>query len=318
MSASGQLGGAPVQSLPDTGVRPQLWAYPNAGLGVVGPAIDSKQLTQFWSDRMQLNPRLYVRLRSLGVLRALRFPLRWLLPLINANRLLFAARGDAPVSLWIGDSHSLFFNQKVTPAVLSRAENMNFIWALGPRLMWSISQRGFPVSLNLAARALHVLGAKSGSVVPIIVAGEIDVRCHLASPSSSGNGDMSFIAGYVENGRKLADSMGAQSVIFVVPVPPGRDLDAHTKFPIVGSLVSRLEAFAALRAALALAVQEGVGRPKAHLLDATDILIDSGGQLDSSLTTDGCHVNREGALLVHEHLKQLLLRLSSEDVHEPG
>lgn len=266
---------------------------------------------------MQLSARLYVRLGSLGILRVLRFSRRWLVTLFNANRLVYAARGDAPVSLWIGDSHSLFFNQKVTSAVLSRAENMNFVWALGPRLMWSIGQRGFPVSLSLAARALHAFGTKSGSVVPIIIAGEIDVRCHLASASSSGNGDMSFIAGYVENGRKLADSMGSHSVIFVVPVPPGRDSGVHAKFPIVGSLDSRLEAFAALRTALALAVQEGVGSPKAHLLDATDILIDSGGQLDSSLTTDGCHVNREGALLVHQRLKHLLLAMSSDNVHEP-
>lgn len=275
-----------------------------------------KTVEEDWSDCMELDPRILVGLRSLGVIRTVHFAKRWVVTFFNANRLVYAARGDALVRLWIGDSHSLFFNQKVTVAVLSRAENMHFVWALGPRLMWSISKRGFPVSLRLAARIFNAFGTKTGNLVPIIVVGEIDVRCHLASPSSSVNGDMSFVPCYVESGRILAASMGSRVVVFVVPVPPGRDLDVHTQFPIVGSLDSRLEAFAALRAALALTIQEGVGSPRAYLLDATDILIDSGGQLDSSLTTDGCHVNREGALLVHERLRQLVLRMSSGNVRE--
>ena len=264
---------------------------------------------------MQFKSKMFVGFRFFGMLPAVLFFRRWLATLFNALKLAYAVRGDAPVSLWIGDSHSLFFNQKETAAVLSRAGNAHFVWALGPRLMWSIGTRGFPVSLRLAARMLHTVGIESGRVVPIIIVGEIDVRCHLASPSSGAHGDMSFVASYVDNGRKLAASMGSQSVIFVVPVPPGADWAVYSQFPIVGSLNLRLEAFAMLRTALAHAVQEGVGTPRAYLLDATDILIDSGGQLDSSLTKDGCHVNREGALLVHERLNLLVLRMRSDSVH---
>lgn len=234
---------------------------------------------------------------------------------INALKLAYSARREPPVCFWIGDSHSLFFNQKETPAVLSRAANMHFVWHLGPRLMWSIGTRGFPASLRLAARLVHLVATKPGRVVPIIIAGEIDVRCHLASTSSGANRDVSFVASYVDNGRRLASSMGSESVIFVVPVPPGADWAAHSKFPIVGSLSARLEAFSALRAALAQAVQEVVDIPRAYVLDATDILVDSGGQLDSSLTADGCHVNQEGALLVHGRLTQLVQSMASGNVH---
>ena len=219
------------------------------------------------------------------------------------------------MTLWIGDSHCLFFNQQQTVAVLSRAENMSFVWALGPRLMWSISRQGFPLSLRLTARVLNPTGTRSGRFLPIVCLGEIDVRCHLASPSITPNLNMSFVSDYVDKGQRLATSIGAGSVIFVVPVPPGADWAAHSEFPIVGLLNSRLEAFASLRTALVSAVQEGIDHPRAYLLDSTDILADSGGQLHDRLTADGCHVNQEGALLVHERLLQLVERMKSDKSH---
>lgn len=242
---------------------------------------------------------------------------RYVESVASSIRLVHAVRRDDPVSIWVGDSHSLHFNQKSTGGVVSGASDAHFVWHLGPRLMWSLGTRGFAVGTRVAAWLLNCFRRSSGRVVPIVVAGEIDVRCHLVSRSSVSNVDLSFVASYVNSGRRLASSMGAECAIFVVPVPPGADWSAHSRLPIVGSSSARIEAFAALRIALAQAVEQCVGEPRAYLLDATDVLVDSGGQLDRTLTSDGCHVNREGALLVHGRLAELIRRMERV-LPEPG
>lgn len=227
--------------------------------------------------------------------------------LSTSLRLARAIRRGPVVSVWIGDSHSLFFNGKPDSPFLTRGDNGHFVWHLGPRLMWSLGSRGYPARLRAAARAVRRIGGSSASVVPILTAGEIDVRCHLGARPSDSDADFSFVGAYVSQGRGLARTLGAESVVFVVPVPPGADWTVHTRFPIRGSLSERLAAFAALRAALADAVARAPGLPRAYLLDATDLLADQGGQLDPRLTSDGCHVDADGAALVHQRLAELMV-----------
>jgi lysophospholipase L1-like esterase len=224
--------------------------------------------------------------------------------LVAVVALLRAVRGPVGAELWVGDSHAVCFNQRLTAATLTRAPEGQVVWHLGPRLMHSLARQGFPSSLRRLARVVHRVG-RPGAVVPVFVAGEIDVRCHLVPRATSEGFSLGFAADYVRQGCELAQLMGSSRAVFVVPPPPSVACPVLPDFPIRGSIEERVAMFGALRAALAEAVDGYAGPVEALLLDATDALADEDAGLRQDLTDDGCHTNALGVRLVRDRLREL-------------
>jgi hypothetical protein len=218
------------------------------------------------------------------------------------GRLLLTAR-RRPVQLWIGDSHAVWLNRPWPAPTLSQAAEDRFVWHLGPRLMYSLARRGYPVAVQRVARLLRVTGAGRW-VTPVFVAGEIDVRCHLADHVGAAD-PFGFVAHYVAAGRAVARAAGAARALFVVPVPPSDEVPDYFGFPVRGTLAERLSAFTALRAELLrIAAEPSPDVPVAVVDATTDISAPEGG-VRVELTVDGCHLKPEGARFVHARLAEL-------------
>jgi lysophospholipase L1-like esterase len=151
------------------------------------------------------------------------------------------------------------------------------------------------------ARVAGLGGA--GNFVPVFVAGEIDVRCHLPGREP----DFGFVRAYVDRAMAVANTLHAPRVVFVVPPPPSATCPNIEEFPIKGSIGDRVLAFDALRVALAAAVAD---HPRAELLDATDALRSDDGSMRQELTDDGCHTNSLGVAIVRARVEGLQLDAS--------
>lgn len=206
-------------------------------------------------------------------------------------------RRKRATELWIGDSHALSFNDKVSMTAFSRGPEGQIVRRLGPRLMWSIAQKGFPPRVH---RLVAVVGrwGVPGSIVPVFVAGEIDVRCHLADHEA----DFGFVEDYVARCQELAATMRARRTVYAVPPPPSEACPSIEQFPVRGTIAERVKGFNSLREALADAVAR---TPGAELLDATDGLTRDDGSIRPELTDDGCHTNLEGMHIVRARAHEL-------------
>ena len=226
---------------------------------------------------------------------------RWL-DLGTLLRMLLEVRRGPHVELWLGDSHALHLNGLAAGSTLRRAGSGRYVWHLGPRLMYSLSTGGFPPSVVRSAPVLRAASG-GGTLTVVFVAGEIDVRCHLAGRG----GDLSFVSGYVDQALALARQLGAADAVFVAPPPPSSTCPVVPEYPVVGTLEERLAVFHRLRAALA----EGVARsssatPAARFIDVTDVLLEAAGGLAARLTDDGIHTNALGVEAVQARLDEVL------------
>lgn len=221
-------------------------------------------------------------------------------------RLARDSRRGRTAELWFGDSHAMYFNGPVTTASLWRADRDQTVCHLGPRLMFSVARNGFPPRATRTARLVRRV-ADGDQVLPVVVTGEIDVRCHLSAHTGpDGSHDLGFVATYVERGCELAALMGASRVVLVVPPPPSIDAPVLPGYPVVGSIDERISTFLALRSALGAAVSSHDGPVRAELFDATTVLSDTRGGLRAELTDDGIHTNAAGVTVVRDHFARFV------------
>lgn len=226
---------------------------------------------------------------------------------IPAIALVRICKDTRSTELWVGDSHAVFLNNCwPVSSRLSRIDDQRFVWHLGPRLMYSIANNGFPLDVLLVARLIHWFGG-SRNVALIFVFGEIDVRVHLADTQAQSRRSLKFLSEYAEQCRLLGQKLGATHVVVTVPVPPGDSFDDAPEFPRSGTLAERINAFRELRQALEAALSATGAEPKTVLLDCTEKLANPDGSLRADLTDDGCHVNKSGALLVRGGVQAILL-----------
>lgn len=235
---------------------------------------------------LRLRVRLGVRLAALRACAALLVAMR---------------RRRRATELWIGDSHALSFNQKVSYAQFVRAPEGQVVLRIGPRLMWSLAEKGFPERAHRVVRIVAKYGIP-GSIVPFFVSGEVDVRCHLVGRED----DYGFVKKYVDRCLELATALGSPRAVFVVPPPPSEWCPNVEEFPIKGSIGERVAVFGSMRAALVDAV---AATPGAELLDATDGLAGEDGAIRRELTDDGCHTNLAGVGVVRARARQLDVRV---------
>ncbi len=211
-----------------------------------------------------------------------------------------AVRGGARAELWLGDSHTVYFNGLTLGDALRRAPDGQYVWHLGARLMHSLGTKGFPPMVWRAAPLLR-WAAQRGSLVVVFVAGEIDIRCHLVGRSA----DLAFVEAYVDRALEVARGIGADRAVFVSPPPSSSTCPVVPEFPIRGTLEERLEVFHRLRAVLADSVARVEGSIPATYLDVTEALTEAAGGLDVRYTDDGCHTNALGAAAVRAQVRGL-------------
>ena len=208
-----------------------------------------------------------------------------------------AVRRRSPTELWLGDSHALCFNSPISLAMFLRTPDGNLVVRFGARLMYSLSMYGLPNKIMRVARFVGRFG-RPGSIVPIISAGEIDIRCHLPGREP----DYSFVADYVDRVAEMVETTKAPRGYIVVPPPPNVDCPSVDLFPIKGTIQQRVAAFRGMRAALEMAVE---AHPKIGLLDFTDVLANPDGTMRAALSDDGCHTNAQGISVVRARVEEL-------------
>jgi hypothetical protein len=209
-------------------------------------------------------------------------------------------RRSRPTELWIGDSHAMTSNRKVTNSMFMRAPGGQLILRAGATLMYSIARKGFPARVTRVARFVNRFGGR-GALFPVFMAGEIDVRVHLAERLDQ---SFEFVVAYVEQCLGVASLLRAEKVAFAVPPPPVDVAEKDTWFPIVGTMKQRLEAHKRLRDALTDAVEM---IPNAVLLDFTAVLsAGSNGGMPVELTTDGAHTNSEAVVRIRNEIASRL------------
>jgi hypothetical protein len=210
--------------------------------------------------------------------------------------------------LWIGDSHAMCVNRPVTNGMFMRAPGGQLILRDGARLMYSIGRNGFTPRVMRVARFVNRFG-RPGALVPIFLAGEIDVRVHLAERLDS---PFDWVAQYVQRCMEIARLLGADRVGFFVTTPPVDVPEADVWFPITGTIEERVEAHTRLRGALTVSVEE---EQSAVLIDMTDMLADPSGAMPVEFTFDGAHTNDEAVARIRARIRDY--GLLAEETPEP-
>src|SRR5882757_1264821 len=119
-------------------------------------------------------------------------------------------RRSRRTELWIGDSHAMCVNREVTNGMFMRAPDGQLILRAGARLMYSIARKGFPERVMRVARFVNRFG-RPGALVPIFLAGEIDVRVHLPERPDA---PFDWMAEYVERCAEVARLLKADRMGF--------------------------------------------------------------------------------------------------------
>lgn len=200
-----------------------------------------------------------------------------------ALRLLGAAVGGRPVEMWIGDSHAMSSNRSIVSAAFMTGTDGVVIVRVGPRLMYSLATNGFPAwSMRIARIAGRM--CRPGQILPIFMAGEIDVRVHLVEHGDRGFG---FVQKYVTRCGEFARVLRADRHFLALPPPPCDVSGFRIWYPVVGSLEERLAVWRSLRDA----VTEAAETSGATVLDFSPDVSCPDGSLRPELSDDGAHTN---------------------------
>ena len=209
-------------------------------------------------------------------------------------------RRSRRTELWIGDSHAMCVNRRVTNGMFMRGAEGQLILRAGARLMYSLAHNGFPPRVMRVARFVSRFG-RSGALVPIFFAGEIDVRVHLPKRPDA---PFNWVADYVERCLEVARLLKADRIGFFMTIPPVDVPEEDVWFPITGTIEERVAAHAKLRDALTRAVE---AVPNAVLIDMTHMLAGPGGSMPIELTFDGAHTNLEAVARIRARIPEYRL-----------
>jgi len=204
------------------------------------------------------------------------------------------ARGQVD-EVWVGDSNAVFSGAAGFPRLgIGSTEPRQWVWSLGPRLMFSVARDGYPPAMHRLLRVLRRVRANR-NVLWIFSAGEIDLRCHLVPRLRDGSG-LEFVKSYIEQVKSLVAEFDAPYAAVSVPVPPAVDIIDTDGFPIVGTLEERLEAHRLMREQILDETGHASRSTDAviYAVDATDRLSDEHGHYRPEVTHDGVHPNDIG------------------------
>lgn len=221
---------------------------------------------------------------------------------IGIARLALAIARGRVDQVWVGDSHAVFSAaDRFPPLGVGSTVDRNWVWHLGPRLMFSIARDGFKPELHRTFRLLSRI-PRTREVLWLFSFGEIDIRCHLVPRVAAGD-RLDFIGPFVDRLQEVADDLRVPHVVYVVPVPVGIDDFDHEAFPVVGTNEERRTTHGVVRTR----VQEEIAsRPRVLALDFSDEFCNSDGWYRSDFHTDGIHASDAGRAVVQSTLRQFL------------
>ena len=201
--------------------------------------------------------------------------------------------------LWIGDSHAVFMRSGLRrPFGRNKPINSLLYW-LGPRLMFSISQSGF--SLSLFVQTFIRLWKPR---IVIITLGEIDVRMFLSNPNLR---KTRWIVDYLSRVLELCEKLHLNEIYLLTSIPVS-NLPTLDPIERVGSTNERLEGFNWLQSQIKLGLSTNKNFSKIHLLDLRECLSGPDGTLSSNLSDDGIHVNVAGAWQTWKAISNQILK----------
>ena len=198
---------------------------------------------------------------------------------------------------WLGDSHAAFLSGTTIKSLNKDLNNNPLIW-LGPRLMFSISKKGFPDFLFAKSNS-GLLKDKSALAISL---GEIDVRAHLSKDGSDIDVD-EWVLNYVLKVRELTNHLEPTCTILIGPVPPSPNQVRNPKLPIVGPLDRRIH-FTSL---LEMALGENI-RAFADLsfVPLSPLLANTDGILREDFVLDGIHTSEKACKVLAETIKTVI------------
>ncbi len=201
-----------------------------------------------------------------------------------------------PSIIWIGDSHTHFFSrngQRIRH--FSFADNGQLVVWLGPKLLYTISNKGFNLSL-LTKTILKLAGREKQFIISL---GEIDCRVHFV-PKSLGKGALEFdriVANYKNSVLDFLEMFQGVRALVLTPIPPSDFGVDNPLFPRTGLIAERIQATRLITDSL-VAASSGVF----SVVNISQVLSDEIGAIDPRYSSDGVHVNRLGAKVVLQEL----------------
>lgn len=227
---------------------------------------------------------------------------------IGVLRLMVAITRGKVDQVVLGDSNAAYAgSDRLPPLGIGSTRDRIWVWHLGPRLMYSISQGNLKPSVR---RVLRLVGRlpRNRDVVWMFQFGEIDVRCHLAPRVQAGD-QLDFVGPFLARLQDLVRDLRVPFGVYMMPVPvPTIDYD-HELFPVLGTKEDRRGAHAVLRERVLKEAAALDTDPPIHVLDLTDELSDEDGWYDTDLHLDGVHFNDAGREVIQTHLARLLATL---------
>ena len=193
--------------------------------------------------------------------------------------------------LVVGDSHSCYIAGKPVRLFLKGEDCFYALW-LGPKTLHSIARSS--IDIGIFHRLIKLIRYNS----IIFQLGEIDVRVFLGDQQNSFHLLPNVLDDYAKMVIKFSHSVGVKNLFIMAPVPPSDFGFDNPKYPRAGSLQNRVSSHRKLNSDL----QKVCNQNGVVFLDATSILSNETGSLDLEFTSDGCHVNSEGSVLVRKFI----------------
>ena len=224
------------------------------------------------------------------------------------------ARGQVD-EVWVGDSNAVFSgSDRFPPLGIGSTEPRQWVWSLGPRLMFSVARDGYPPAMHRLLRVLRRVRANR-NVLWVFSAGEIDLRCHLVPRLREGT-ELGFVKPYIDQVKSLVAEFDAPHAAVAIPVPPAVDITDTDGFPVVGTIEERLDAHRLMRKQMLDETGPASGSTGAviHAVDATDRLSDEHGHYRPEVTGDGVHPNDIGRAEIRAAVAELRAGISAGEL----
>ena len=193
------------------------------------------------------------------------------------------------ISLLIGDSHAVAIHSALNHEFTKKLTPSYYLERLGPRLMYSISKKGF----LLRERTIRKLKLMRFDRVYVIV-GEIDCRVYLSDESLPYAKDSIWVRDFLKECDELRRELEVSELVMVGPPPPS-DIDfEYSQYPRAGSISARVNATKWLSETLQNEIAlhyEG----KVRFIEIWSQVTNRDSTLDPNFTDDGVHINLHSA-----------------------
>lgn len=201
------------------------------------------------------------------------------------------------VSLLIGDSHAVAIYSALNQGSTKHLSSKYYLERLGPRLMYSISKKGF----LLRERTIRKLKLLRFDRIFVIV-GEIDCRVYLSDETRDNTKDSAWVRDFLKKCVNMSGLLGISDLVIVSPPPPSDIGDGDPRFPRTGSISSRVKATNWLAETLQNEIALNYDG-EVKFFDIWTQVTRSDSTLDPKYTDDGVHINLHSASKISRYFE---------------